>query len=178
MLLSSNGNQQKQSLYLFYKKTVLQNLACNFIKKRLQNRCFAVNIAKFLRTPILKNFCERLFLKKLEYLTLQIALFRESEVFNSLQPGADFLYPLKTSENFQVFKCFQEVYKHTAVTSKKNKVFFLIVTNNGHTKGRQNTYYNKHYPQKRSVNTYQGITPNQIADSKDHPSKNSASQDP
>ena len=31
-------------------------------KKRLQHRCFPVNIAKFLRTTILKNICERLFL--------------------------------------------------------------------------------------------------------------------
>ena len=37
--------------------------ACNFIKKRLQHRCFPVNIAKFLRTPILKNICEQVFLK-------------------------------------------------------------------------------------------------------------------
>ena len=29
--------------------------AINFIKKRLQHRCFPVNIAEFLRTPILKN---------------------------------------------------------------------------------------------------------------------------
>ena len=36
--------------------------ACNFIKKRLQHRCFAVNIAKFLRTLILKKICERLLL--------------------------------------------------------------------------------------------------------------------
>ena len=33
---------------------------CNFIKKRLQHRRFPVNIAKFLRAPILKNICERL----------------------------------------------------------------------------------------------------------------------
>ena len=35
---------------------------CNFIRKRLQHRCFPVNIAKFLRKPILKNICERLLL--------------------------------------------------------------------------------------------------------------------
>ena len=29
--------------------------ASNFIKKRPQHRCFSVNIAKFLRQPILKN---------------------------------------------------------------------------------------------------------------------------
>ena len=34
----------------------------NFIKKRLQNRCFPMNIAKFSRTPILKNICEGLLL--------------------------------------------------------------------------------------------------------------------
>ena len=31
--------------------------ACNFIKKRIQHRCFPLIIAKFLRTPILKNIC-------------------------------------------------------------------------------------------------------------------------
>ena len=36
--------------------------AWNFVKKRFQHRCFAVNIAKFLRAPILKNICKRLFL--------------------------------------------------------------------------------------------------------------------
>ena len=54
----------------FYRKTpVLESIfnkvaglkACNFIKKRLQHRCFPVKFAKFLRTPTLKNICERLF---------------------------------------------------------------------------------------------------------------------
>ena len=36
--------------------------ACNFIKKRLQHRCFPVNIGTFLRTPIFKNICDRLLL--------------------------------------------------------------------------------------------------------------------
>ena len=38
---------------LFNKVAGLQ--ACNFIKRTLQHRYFLVNIAKFLRTPILKN---------------------------------------------------------------------------------------------------------------------------
>ena len=29
--------------------------ACNFIKKRLQHRCFPVNVGEFLRTPILNK---------------------------------------------------------------------------------------------------------------------------
>ena len=37
--------------------------ACNFIKKRLQHRCFPVNIAKFLRTPLKKIFEEHLNLR-------------------------------------------------------------------------------------------------------------------
>ena len=36
--------------------------ACHFIKKRFRHRCFPVNTAKFLRTPILKNIYKRLFL--------------------------------------------------------------------------------------------------------------------
>ena len=34
----------------------------DLLKKRLQNRCFHMNIAKLLRKPILKNICERLLL--------------------------------------------------------------------------------------------------------------------
>ena len=40
---------------LFNKVAGLQ--ACHFIKKRLQNMCFPVIIAKFLRASILKNIC-------------------------------------------------------------------------------------------------------------------------
>ena len=48
------------------KKSLLESLfiatlkACNFIKKRLQHKCFLVNMAKFLWNPVLKNICERL----------------------------------------------------------------------------------------------------------------------
>ena len=52
------------------KKAVLKNLARKapvlellftnlFIRKRRKYRCFPMNIAKFLTTPILKNICER-----------------------------------------------------------------------------------------------------------------------
>ena len=34
--------------------------ACNFVKKKLQYRSFPVKLARILRTPILKNICERL----------------------------------------------------------------------------------------------------------------------
>ena len=49
----------------FMKNVALKNFAkftgmlqaCSFIKNRLQHRCFPLNIAKFLRTPISKNIC-------------------------------------------------------------------------------------------------------------------------
>ena len=53
---------EKHLCWSFFNKSAgLQ--ACNFIEKRLHHRCFPVNIAKFLRTPILKNVCKRLLLK-------------------------------------------------------------------------------------------------------------------
>ena len=45
---------------LFDKVAVLQ--PSNFIKEKLQHRCFPVNIAQFAKVPILKNICERLLL--------------------------------------------------------------------------------------------------------------------
>ena len=38
-------------------------LSWTFIKKRLQHRCFLVDMEKFLRTTFWKNICERLLLK-------------------------------------------------------------------------------------------------------------------
>ena len=38
---------------------------CNFIKKRLQHRCFPVKFAKFLRTPFFTEHMRGLFLKSL-----------------------------------------------------------------------------------------------------------------
>ena len=67
---------QKQPPKVFYNKSFFKNFAistgkhlswslflikaCNFIKKRLQHRCFSVNIAKSSTTHIVKNICKRL----------------------------------------------------------------------------------------------------------------------
>ena len=45
-----------------------------FIKKRLQHRFFPVNIANILKTRIMKNNCEELFLKKLAASVLTLLL--------------------------------------------------------------------------------------------------------
>ena len=75
--------------FLFNKFEVL-----DFIKRRLQLSCFPLNIAKFLRTPFLKNICERLLLRVLK------------------PTSCLFLYPLETSKN-ESFRYFQWVYKET-----------------------------------------------------------------
>ena len=54
---------QKQPPEVYCKPEGLK--ACNFIKKTLQYRYFPMNIVKFLRTSILKKFCERLLLQLL-----------------------------------------------------------------------------------------------------------------
>ena len=76
--------------FLFKKFAGLE--VCNFIKRRFQLSYFPLNIAKFLRTPILKNICERL-------------LLRVCKPTSCL-----FLYPVETSEN-KSFRYFQWVYK-------------------------------------------------------------------
>ena len=67
-----SGKHLRWSLFL----TKLQAHACNFIKKRLQHRCFPVNIAKFLREPTLKNICERLLL----YFTTVFLLWDQDQI--------------------------------------------------------------------------------------------------
>ena len=64
---------------------------CDFIKKRLQLSSFPLNIAIFLRTPVLRNICERVLLSTLE-----------------------------TSKN-ESFRYFQRVYKETKDTKWVNK---------------------------------------------------------
>ena len=57
----ANFTGKKPMLESFFNK-VSGLQACIFIKKRLQRKCFPVNIAKFLRTSILKYIFERLLL--------------------------------------------------------------------------------------------------------------------
>ena len=74
---------QKQPMEVFYYKKYYQRkapvlepllikllvLACNFLKKDF-NTSFSVALAKFLKTPILKNICQRLLLKIKESLII------------------------------------------------------------------------------------------------------------
>ena len=55
-------------LQMFFKISVIKNFANftlkrNFVKKKLQHKCFPVNIAKFLRTPY--NFLVQCYLRRI-----------------------------------------------------------------------------------------------------------------
>ena len=41
---------------------VMDMQACNFVKKRLQHRCFSMKFVKFLRAPFFKEHLRRLLL--------------------------------------------------------------------------------------------------------------------
>ena len=58
---SYNIHRKTPVLESFFKNENADLQSSNFIKKRLQHRCFSVNIAKFLRALVLKNIRERLF---------------------------------------------------------------------------------------------------------------------
>ena len=76
---------------LFFNK-VAGLRACNFIKKETLAQCFPVNFAEFLRTPFITEH--------LWWLFLEIQIKSLEVLFNPLQHGVAFLYPLKTSENY------------------------------------------------------------------------------
>ena len=71
---------------------------CNSIKKRLQHGCFSLNIAKFLRTAImknyekLKNFSERLVFRELFFITANLTcLFLTFVSLNVFFPLSNFI---------------------------------------------------------------------------------------
>ena len=79
---------------------------CIFIKKRLQHRCFSVNIVIFFRTSIMKNIWEELSLRKLAASAL--ALFINADY---LLTGYDFISKKKwfmlSSKMFTFWYCFK-----------------------------------------------------------------------
>ena len=57
----------------------------NFIKKRLQHRCFPVKFAKYLRTPILKNIFEWLLLNGYNMEVFLLLIDSTETVFEATQ---------------------------------------------------------------------------------------------
>ena len=91
-----NSCSQEQPPEMFYNRAVMKNFtdleslfnkvvrlqSCNFLKKRLQHRCFPETVEKCLRAATLKNICKRLLL----YLTgfFRTTVFTEVIFQNSL----------------------------------------------------------------------------------------------
>ena len=100
VFLSVNKSSHK---WCSIKKVVLKNFAIftgkylcwslsfwnNFVKMRLQHRCFSMNIPKLLKTAILKSICERLFFKKVLGF-LQIKKCSSSVIFETRDHYKDF----------------------------------------------------------------------------------------
>ena len=63
-----------KNLVIFTEK----HLCWSHIKKRLQHRCFLENIAKFLRTSLLENICERLLLPIIIAIIIGITLLEQN----------------------------------------------------------------------------------------------------
>ena len=85
----------------------------NFIKKRLQHRCFPMKFAKFFRISILKNICERqllLFLRftKLNHNVFLWLLWRHRFLYNN-NKYSKLVLPLLTSEKFRIKTAFKHL---------------------------------------------------------------------
>ena len=119
-------NFRSSHQWCFIKKAVLQNLfniqrktpvleslfnkvaglqPCNFIKNRLQHRCFFVNIANFFKTPILKNVCERLLLELLS-MAASVRECLRSRILESLPKISKILALMKHYKKIYVMKYF------------------------------------------------------------------------
>ena len=79
----------------FYLIKIIQT--CNFLKKRLQHRCFPAKFAKFWRTSILKNICEWLLLKIGKIVVLENVLYPKSLIH--FRPMFPFYTPWKCQKS-------------------------------------------------------------------------------
>ena len=91
---------------------------CNFLKKRLQHRCFPVNITKFLRTFILMKICEQLLLPSL-LLTVNISSKGLVSALNSIG---------LLQRSFSIFKEFSlgRLVKGSSLIWKKEKLAEMV----------------------------------------------------
>ena len=127
--------------FAIYRKTTVLSIfdkipglqACDFIKNRLQFRCFVVNIVKFLRTPVLKNICERLLLtcKQLLLTTNMISTLNWSSDF---AVNFQYIHLLSNDHLFSTYAKFSEklvrTFSHQGVRTVSFSEDFAYVLNN------------------------------------------------
>ena len=90
---------------------------CNFLKKRLQHRCYPVNIAKFLSTLILMIICEQLL--QFLLLTVNISSWVLVSALNSI--GL-----LQSSSRFKEFSLGCLVAGSSLIWKKKGKLAEMV----------------------------------------------------
>ena len=112
-----------------YRKTPVLEFLFNKVaglKDRLQHRSFPVNIAKFLRTPILKNICEQLLL------SLTLLNFLGNVLNNSefRAPCATFFKAslLYKSDNDVIIYCWDKFLSFDVVLMAINYCFLFLLT--------------------------------------------------
>ena len=99
------GKVQKQPLEVLSNKNCSQysqENACAGTSWRLQHRWFPVNIAKFLKTPISKNICERLLLN-LGVLRHQNCVHDSDK--NRTNTGRMSFLPFEVKKRLRRYKC-------------------------------------------------------------------------
>ena len=81
-----NESHEKETTEAVVNFTRKRLKVCNFIKRRLQHRCFLVKFAKFLRTPFFTEHLRWLLLK-LNILMLQLQIYNilEQEVLTGMR---------------------------------------------------------------------------------------------
>ena len=100
-------------------------LLIQFIKKRLQHKCFSVKPAKVFRRPILQNICERLLLR----------IFQEELLKSTSSRLQQFNECLLT---FQVF-FLQAIYPSWYTSTKHEQCIFIIYDSAGRERTRFST---------------------------------------
>ena len=122
--------------------------ACNFTKKRLQHRCFPVNLAKFLWTPILKSvLCNKILLEKIRavfdlnvkktgWKKIRFQLVLNKNFCPAPRPliHRRFMYRQRTEINKTILSVSPSSVFHTKLTTsvlKKSKYSILLITKLG-----------------------------------------------
>ena len=106
-------------LSLFFNK-VTDLRPATLLKKRLWHRCFPVNFSKLLRTPILKDICERLLLpfKKwpLNHDRFQIKPLRKLEMLQAATFKSFLHQSYKSTQLLFLWQCFVIIFMRQTLT--------------------------------------------------------------
>ena len=116
--------------------------AFKFVKKGLQERCFSLKLAKFLRTPFLKNFCERLLLTDDQWHSFPSFIQSKRYFYNICFPSAKVMDFIKMpicilfdfsygSQHYRVEFCWQKNINPSSFCRQTPSVLLFLQTIKG-----------------------------------------------